>query len=124
MKNGGVQESGSLRDERGQTFHRPHKTGRTGGVPDGSAALQRGLGRLEKWANKYRIPCLGRSNPLTQDRLGAAGLESSSVGEILGILMDTELSMRQQCDQRQRRPWVSWTATRSKEVLLPPSSHW
>lgn len=62
-KNEGVQEAGSLRDERGQTFHGPHKTGRTGGVPDGCAVLQRDLGRLEKWADKCKVLCLGRNEP-------------------------------------------------------------
>ena len=100
MKNEGVWAAGSLREERGQTFHRQYKTGRSGSKPDGCAALQRDLGRLEKWANKCKVLCLGRNNPRHQDRLGADWLESSSAEKVLGVLVDAKLNMSQQC-----APW-------------------
>ncbi|KAK4814915.1 hypothetical protein QYF61_003239 [Mycteria americana] len=86
MKNEGVWDAGSLREERRQMFHRQYKTGRGGSMPDGCAALQRDLGRLEKRANKCKVPCLGRNNPRHQDRLGADRLESSSAEKVLGVL--------------------------------------
>ncbi|KAJ7422320.1 hypothetical protein BTVI_14389 [Pitangus sulphuratus] len=79
-----------------------------GGVvnnPEGCAALQRDLNRLERWAEnclkfnkgQCRVLLLGKNNPRHQYRLEADLLESSSAEEDLGILVDNKLPMSQQC---------------------------
>ena len=74
-------------------------------MPEGCAAIQQGLGRLESWAegnltkfNKKncKVLLLGRNNPRHQYRLGAELLESGSVKD-LGVLVDNKLTMSQHC---------------------------
>jgi len=68
---------------------------------------------------------MGRNNPMHQYRLGADLLESSSVGRDLGVLVDSKLTMSQQCAlvakkaNRILRFIKKSVASRSKEVLLP-----
>jgi len=80
-----------------------------GGVvdtPEGCAAIQHDLDRLESWAQrnimkfnngKYRVLHLGRNNPMHQYRLGADLLESSSVERDLCALVDDKLTTTQLC---------------------------
>jgi len=76
-----------------------------GGVvdtPEGCAAIQHDLDRLESWAErnlirfnkgKGRVLHLGRNNPMHQYRLGVDLLESRSVEKDLGVLVDDKLTM-------------------------------
>jgi len=73
------------------------KLGGVVATPEGCAATQRDLDRLESWAQrnlmkfnkgKCRILHLGRNNPMHYYRLGADLLENRSVEWDLGILVD------------------------------------
>jgi len=108
-----------------------------GGVvdtPEGCAAIQRDLDRLEIWAErnlmrfnkgKYRVLHPGRNNPMCQYRLGADLLESSSVERDLGVLVADRLTMSQQCALVAKKASAilgcikTSVASRSREVLLP-----
>jgi len=104
------------------------------GTPEGCAAIQRDLDRLESWAQrnltkfnkgKCRVLHLGRNNTIHQYRLGADLLESSSVERDLGDLMDDLFTMSQQCALVAKKAngilgcIKKSVASRSREVLLP-----
>jgi len=111
-----------------------------GGVmdtPEGCAATQQVLDRLESWAQKNlmkfnkgkcRVLPLERKNPMHQYRLGAERLERSSVERDLGLLVENRFTMSQQCALVAKKAngilgCIKKSVTsRSKEVLLPLST--
>jgi len=95
-------------------------------VPEGHAAIQRDLCRLEKWADrnlmkfnkeKCRVLHLARNNPMHQHMLGADQLESSLAEKELDVLVDTMLNMSQQCALVSKKRLVSWAELGG---LFPP----
>ncbi|GAB0181118.1 mitochondrial enolase superfamily member 1 [Grus japonensis] len=73
---------------------------------EGRPTLQEDLDRLEEWANKNlmkfnKFTCKvchpGKRNPGVQHRLGSTRLENSSVERDLGVLVDKQLNMSEQC---------------------------
>ena len=74
-------------------------------TPDGCAAVQRGLDRLERRAtgvSKFskgmcQVLHVGRNNPRHQRRQGTDRLENSSAAKDLEVLVDKRLNMSVQC---------------------------
>ncbi|RMC00519.1 hypothetical protein DUI87_23133 [Hirundo rustica rustica] len=90
------------------------KLGGVADTPEGCAALQKDLERLERWAGKNslksnrgkcRVLHLGKNNPRHQHKLGADLLENSSARRDLGAQVDNKLSLSQQCPCGQESQW-------------------
>ncbi|PKU34992.1 hypothetical protein llap_14701 [Limosa lapponica baueri] len=110
------------------------KLGGLADTPEDCATIQCELDRLESWAEKNlmgfdkgkcRALHLGRKNARHQYRLGVDLLESTSVEKDLGFLVDSKLSMSQQCALVTKRAngilgcVGKSVASRSREVILP-----
>jgi len=110
------------------------KLGVVVGTPEGCAAIQRDLDRLEGLTErkmmrfnkgKCRVLQLGRNNPMHQYRLGVYLLESRSVERDLDVLVDDRLTMSQRCALAAKKPngilgcIKKSVAISSREVLLP-----
>jgi len=80
--------------------------GRSVGLREGGKALQRGPGRLERWAEVGRMR-FHKAKVLQRSGLGEERLESRPVEKDLGVLVDSWLDTSQQCGQGgQQRPGV------------------
>ncbi|PKU46998.1 rna-directed dna polymerase from mobile element jockey-like [Limosa lapponica baueri] len=82
------------------------KLGGVADTPEGCAAIQQDLDRLDSWVErnlmefnkgKCRVLHLGRNNPMQWCRLGVDLLESRSAERDLGVLVDSKETMSQQC---------------------------
>ncbi|TRZ08054.1 hypothetical protein HGM15179_019053 [Zosterops borbonicus] len=114
------------------TFAEHIKLGASGNLLEGRRALQRDLDRLDKWieSNNMRLsrPCAGSCTLATTtpcSRLETEWLDSSQAERDLGVLVDSQLNMCQQCAQVAKKAngilacIKNSMASRTGEVILP-----